>query len=145
MVNWSYSPNTNFHHRLVSSYLIYVVCVNFFFYRVLLLFSFIACQWHCPLPVISNKYNKRWTKHESKNIFSISSCYQFVIFLIKKNPHGQNQQSLTLKKNKMCKSQTEPKPYRPITGTKHERTIFSCFPSLVDTSQLQSTLIESAA
>jgi len=36
------------------------------YYRVLLLFLFMACQWHCPLPVISNKIhgtlmgNHRW-------------------------------------------------------------------------------------
>ena len=57
MLIWSCSPNTNFHYRLSSSYLVYVVCVNFFFYRVmLLLFLFMACLWHCSLPVISNKY-----------------------------------------------------------------------------------------
>jgi len=37
----------------VSSYLVYVVRVNFFsftvYYRVLLLFLFTACQWHCLL------------------------------------------------------------------------------------------------
>jgi len=38
---------------------VYVVRVIFFSfivsYRVLLLFLFMACQWHCPLPDISNK------------------------------------------------------------------------------------------
>jgi len=43
----------------VSSYPVYVVRVIFFsfivYYRVLLIFLFMGCQWYCPLPVISNK------------------------------------------------------------------------------------------
>ena len=51
-------PYTNFRYRLVSSYQVYVLRVNFFFYRVLSCATFIlvyCCQWHRPLPVICNK------------------------------------------------------------------------------------------
>jgi len=35
--------------KLLFSFIVY--------YRVLLLLLFMACQWHCPLPVISNKHD----------------------------------------------------------------------------------------
>ena len=43
-------------------YLVYVVCVSFFLLSCIIVCYFHSrlclCQWHCPLPVISNKYER---------------------------------------------------------------------------------------
>jgi len=61
---WSCSPNrsTNFHYRLVSSYLDYVECVNFFLLSCIIVCYFYSCLWHVSgiaLCLIFQTKNKR--------------------------------------------------------------------------------------
>jgi len=72
--------NTNFHCRLVSSYLVYTVCVIFFSFIVCYC-HFYSCLWHVSGIALRLLFSNKQKKHNSTQ--SIVECFvKFIIIII---------------------------------------------------------------